>query len=228
MMRVLAVIGQKGGSGKTTLAISLAVAASKAGKSVLIVDLDPQASACKWSDRREADAPAVIDAQPARLANALAKAKEQGIDIAIVDTPARIEQAAAEAAKIADLVLVPIRPSILDVETLATSADLIRGRTHNPLLVVLNAVPASGGRGEQARQAVDALGLTVCPQGLGQRVAVEYAHQLGLSATEYEPAGKAAEEIQQLYMSIWKRLDMSTRLQGDTQHEQKTKPRRNR
>jgi chromosome partitioning protein len=99
-------VAQKGGTGKTTLALSLAVAAEAAGRSVLVVDLDPQASACKWTDRRSGETPSVIDAQPARLAAALAKAEQAGIDLASVDTPARIEQAAAEAAKVADLVLI--------------------------------------------------------------------------------------------------------------------------
>jgi chromosome partitioning protein len=95
-MLTLAMIAQKGGTGKTTLALSLAVAAEAAGRSVLVIDLDPQASACKWGDRRARDAPAVMDAQPARLAAALAKAEQAGVDIAIVDTPARVEQAAAD------------------------------------------------------------------------------------------------------------------------------------
>ena len=98
-MQTLSFIAQKGGTGKTTLAVSLAVAAQAAGRTVLIIDLDPQASACKWGDRRPEDAPAVIDAQPARLSNALDKAAEAGVDLAIIDTPARIEQAAAEAAR---------------------------------------------------------------------------------------------------------------------------------
>ena len=98
-MQTIALIAQKGGTGKTTLALSLAVAAEKYGSSTLIVDLDPQASACKWGDRRTAETPAIIDAQPARLQQALLKAEQAGFQLAIVDTPARIEQAAAEAAR---------------------------------------------------------------------------------------------------------------------------------
>lgn len=131
-MLTLAMIAQKSGTGKTTLALSLAVAAEAAGRSVLVIDLDPQASACKWGDRRARDAPAVMDAQPARLAAALAKAEQAGIDIAIVDTPARVEQAAAEAAKAADLVLIPCKPSILDLETLRATAELVHGRAKRP------------------------------------------------------------------------------------------------
>jgi len=206
-MQTLAMIAQKGGTGKTTLALSLAVAAEAAGRSVLVVDLDPQASACKWSDRRSGDTPSVIDAQPARLAAALAKAEQAGIDFAIVDTPARIEQAAAEAAKVADLVLIPCKPSILDLETLRTTVELVQGRSRNTPLIILNAVPAQGTRHDQAAEAITAMGLEICSAYIGQRVAFEYAAQAGQTVTEYEPDGRAALEIRQLYASICRHVD---------------------
>ncbi|HEY5312631.1 MAG TPA: ParA family partition ATPase [Pirellulales bacterium] len=207
-MQTLAMIAQKGGTGKTTLALSLAVAAEAAGRSVLVVDLDPQASACKWSDRRPGETPSVIDAQPARLAAALAKAEQAGIDLAIVDTPARVEQAAAEAAKAADLVLIPCKPSILDLETLRATAELVQGRSRTAPLVILNAVPAQGTRHDQAAEAIAGMGLEVCPAYIGQRVAFEYAAQAGLTVTEYEPEGRAASEVRRLYESICRRVDM--------------------
>ena len=210
-MQTLAMIAQKGGTGKTTLALSLAVAAEAAGKSVLIVDLDPQASACKWSDRRIGDAPSVIDAQPARLAAALAKAEQAGVDLAIVDTPARVEQAAAEAAKVADLVLIPCKPSILDLETLRTTVELVQGRSRRSPLVILNAVPAQGTRHDQAAEAIAGMGLVVCPVYIGQRVAFEYAAQAGQTVTEYESEGRAASEIRQLYKSICRHVDSLTK-----------------
>lgn len=210
-MQTLAMIAQKGGTGKTTLALSLAVAAEAAGWSVLIIDLDPQASACKWSDRRASEAPSVIDAQPARLAAALARADQSGIDLAIVDTPARIEQAAIEAAKAADLVLIPCKPSILDLETLRTTVELVQGRSRIAPLLVLNAVPSQGTRNEQAAEAIGGMGLEVCLAQVGQRVAFEYAAQVGLAVTEYEPGGRAAAEIRQLYESICRRVDMPTK-----------------
>jgi chromosome partitioning protein len=208
-MRTLALVAQKGGTGKTTLAVSLAVEAVRQGLSVLVIDLDPQASACRWSDRRAEDTPAVIDAQPSRLPQALAKAAQAGVDLAIVDTPARVEQAAAEAAKAADLVLVPCKPSIWDIDTLHVTTDLLHGRTQHAPIVVMNAVPAQGSRASQAVEAVRSLGLDVCPASLGLRVAFEYAAQLGRSATEYEPEGKAAAEVREVYTSICRFLDMS-------------------
>ncbi len=199
-MKTIALIAQKGGTGKTTLAVSLAVEAAGRGLSVVVIDLDSQTSACRWSDRRGEDAPAVIDAQPSRLPQALAKAAQAGIDLAIVDTPARVEQAAAEAAKAADLVLVPCKPSIWDLETLQTTMELIGPRARHAPLVVMNAVPGQGTRTVQAVEAIRSMGLKVCPSSLGQRVAFEYAAQLGRSAAEYEPDGKAASEIRDVYL----------------------------
>ncbi len=86
-MYTVALIAQKGGTGKTTLAVSLAVAAGQVGMTSIIIDLDPQGTACNWKDRRKSDGPVVIDAQPARLAAALAKAEENGVDFAVIDTP---------------------------------------------------------------------------------------------------------------------------------------------
>lgn len=215
-MKIVALVAQKGGTGKTTLAVSLAVEAASQGRSVLVIDLDPQASACRWSDRRGEDTPAIIDAQPSRLPQALAKAEQAGIDLAIIDTPARIEQAAAEAAKTADLVLVPCKPSIWDIDTLQVTTDLLQGRARRSPLVVMNAVPAQGSRAAQAAEAVRSMGLELCSASLGLRVAFEYAAQLGRSVTEYEPEGKAAAEVREVYISICQLLDMSTH-QGSRQ-----------
>ena len=77
-MKTIAFIAQKGGTGKTTLALSLAVAAQEAGQVAVIIDLDPQATACNWGDRRKLEAPVIVDAQPARLVRALEKAEENG------------------------------------------------------------------------------------------------------------------------------------------------------
>ena len=213
-MDVIAIIAQKGGTGKTTPALSMAVAAHRAGRTAAIIDLDPQASASNWGDRRKANQPAIVSAQPARLPQILEAAEESGADLIVIDTPPRAEQAAIAAARAAHLVLVPCRPSIFDLETFSTTLDLIAAVGSKPLAAVLNAVPTRGKKRQQAAQALKELDISVCPEVFGARVAFDHANTVGLSAQEYEPASKAAEEIQNVYMSICRLVDMSTK-QGD-------------
>ena len=213
-MDVIAIIAQKGGTGKTTLALSMAVAAHRAGRTAAIIDLDPQASASNWGDRRKANQPAIVSAQPARLPQILEAAEESGADLIVIDTPPRAEQAAIAAARAAHLVLVPCRPSIFDLETFSTTLDLIAAVGSKPLAAVLNAVPTRGKKRQQAAQVLKELDISVCPEVFGARVAFDHANTVGLSAQEYEPASKAAEEIQNVYMSICRLVDMLTE-QGD-------------
>ena len=208
-MDVIAVIAQKGGTGKTTLALSMAVAAQQAGRTAAIIDLDPQASASNWGDRRKCDLPAVVSAQPGRLPQILKAAEESGADLVVIDTPPRAEWAAMAAARAAHLVLVPCRPSIFDLETFSTTLDLIAAVGSKPLTAVLNAVPARGKKRQQAEQVLKELNIAVCPEVFGDRVAFDHANTAGLSAQEYKPAGKAAAEIHKVYMSACRLVDMS-------------------
>jgi chromosome partitioning protein len=210
-MQTIALIAQKGGTGKTTLAVSLAVAAMQAGKTVAIVDLDPQSSAGNWAERRQQDSPAVVSAHVPRLAAVIATARQNGTDLLLIDTPGKSEQAALAAAKAADLVLIPSRPQIYDLETLAASKEIVDLAGGPPAFVVLNAVPPIGRRHEEARAAIASMNLAVCPAFLVQRAAYGDAPNAGQGVTEYEPGGKAAEEIQQVWKFISKLLQEITR-----------------
>jgi chromosome partitioning protein len=201
-MYTVALVAQKGGTGKTTLAVSLAVAAGQVGLTSIIVDLDPQATACNWKDRRKGDGPVVIDAQPARLAAALVKAAENGVDFAVIDTPARNEQSALAAAKVADLVLIPCRPQAYDLETIPNTKEILALAGNTPALAILNAVPAIGDRHEQARALLNRLHVPVCPYMLGNRAVFGDAGAVGQAAQEYDPRGKGAAEILQVYKYI--------------------------
>ena len=86
-MKTVAVCSQKGGPGKTMLSLNLAVASELAGHTTLIIDLDPQASAAKWGDRRDNEPPVVISTHASRLKNALEAAAETGVTLCIIDTP---------------------------------------------------------------------------------------------------------------------------------------------
>jgi chromosome partitioning protein len=198
-MKTIALIAQKGGTGKTTLALSLAVAAAQDGLTALIIDLDPQATACNWSDRRASDNVMVIDAQPARLAAALEKAEQGGVDLVLIDTPARSEQSALAAARAADLVLIPCRPQAYDLETLPNTLEIVRLSGNPPAMAVLNAIQAQGQRHEQAKALLARLELPVCPFMIGTRAAFGDAGALGQTPLEYEPSGKAAQESLEVY-----------------------------
>ncbi len=118
-MQVLAIATQKGGSGKSTTAINLAVAAMQSGMSVALLDLDPQGSVVEWGERREADRPAVDRVPPERvneLPAILPRLADQGFDLVILDTAGSATTAGNLAIRTADLVLVPARPTILDLQ----------------------------------------------------------------------------------------------------------------
>ncbi len=193
-MITIALVAQKGGTGKTTLAVTLAVAAEQAGQTAVILDIDPQATACKWGDRREAGTPVVLDAQPARLGRALETAAAGGVDLVVIDTPARLESAALEAARFSSLVVMPCRPLIFDLETVPTSQQVVTLAGGPPVVAVLNATPPRGRRAAETRAALQEFGIVVCPHTLGQRAAVGDAVAMGLVAAEFMPSSRAAAE----------------------------------
>ena len=202
-MKTVALISQKGGAGKTTLAVCLAVAAEQAGLTSIILDLDPQATACNWGDRREAETPVITDVQPARLTAALTRAEQEGVDIAFLDTPPRSEHAALAAARAADLILLPVRPQIYDLETIRQTRDLIAmAGEAKPTVAILNGVPPRGSRGHQAESAVQSMDLPVAELRFVNRTAYGDAAALGQTPTEYEPSGKAAREVLNVYMYV--------------------------
>ena len=110
-MFVISLVGQKGGTGKTTVALGLAVAAAHAGHTVAVIDLDPRATASKWKDRRSDENPAVVSAQASRLKPALEVARSSGADYVIIDSAGRSDDSALAAARAADLILIPTRTS---------------------------------------------------------------------------------------------------------------------
>ena len=214
-MYTIAIVGQKGGTGKTTIAQNLAVAATKARRLVAVVDLDSQTTATNWRDRRKAETPTVVSCQVARLRFVLAEARANGVDLVLLDTPGKNAEATIEAAKAADLVLIPIQPIINDIETLPAFRDLLRVAGDKPSLVILNNAPIQGSRHVHAQETAQGLGFSVCPVVLFRRAAVYDAPLPGLGVQEHEPDGKAAQEISQLYKFTNTLLHKHTGTQND-------------
>ena len=206
-MNTVSFVCQKGGTGKTTLAISLAVEAVRTGVSAAIVDLDPQVSACEWGDLRSQENPVVIDAQPARVDAVVGRAREMGVDLLLVDTAGRTEQSALAASRVADLVLMPLQASVVDLKTIKATLDLIDLGGSRQRAAVLTRVKPFGSRHIETAQWLEQQGVPVCPVTIGDRIIFQDAYSHGLGACEIEPRGKAAAEIRQLYEYICRIVD---------------------
>lgn len=201
-MKTIAIIAQKGGVGKTTIAIELAVAAHLAGLAVGIIDLDPQGTAAKWGDRRDQreddDSPSVIGGQASRLAVLLDAARANGSDLIILDTPPHAEAVALQAAKVSDLILIPTRAGGFDLEAIQTTlemADLAKKPAH----ILINAVPTNRQHlGEKAVTGLRERRISVAPVLWMERAAFADLAADDLAAPERDPLSKASQEVQAL------------------------------
>ena len=162
-MKVVGLLARKGGVGKTTLAVHLAVLAQQAGRRTLLIDLDPQRSAAAWWRAREAETPLLLETGPDQLSDMLEAAENDGMDLAVIDTRPSAEVDAVQVAKLSDLVLVPTRPGILDLRAILDTLDTAKG-TARRAMVTLNACKPARGAGEasdtvDARHALAAFGV---------------------------------------------------------------------
>jgi chromosome partitioning protein len=141
MPSVLAMASLKGGAGKTTVGLNLAVTAEASGIRTVIIDLDPQQASAKWGDLRRLthNGPAVISAMAVRLPQAMEDAKSLGAELVVIDTAAHAEGILAWAIDTADLVLIPCRPSVVDLQHLAATVQLATTRK-KPAAVLLNGI----------------------------------------------------------------------------------------
>ena len=209
-MPTIAIISQKGGAGKTTLAVHLAAAAQDAGMVALIVDTDPQATASLWATWRQDNPPEVIDSPPPRLAAKIRQAQEQGAQWILIDTPPHADSAARAAVEVADLILIPCRPSAFDLSAIETTAKLVQ-LLRKPAYVVFVAGPPNAFRVyQEAGELVESYGTRPCPFQVPDRAAYRHASAEGRTVMELEPAGKAAEDIRQLYEWACRQVVVST------------------
>jgi chromosome partitioning protein len=207
-MRVITFVTQKGGSGKTALALSCAVAAEQTGQKALILDLDPQGSAEAWYQDREAEAPRLARITPGELDTALHNAKRAGFQVILIDTPGRDDPATAAAIRVANLCVVPCRPTPADMKATPPTAATIK-RLNKAAAFVLTQTPVRGFRINEARAGLGMLGM-VAPTPIVSRNAHQDAYGAGQGVTEFEPDGKAAEEIRELWAWLSSRLERVT------------------
>jgi chromosome partitioning protein len=199
---VLSFCCQKGGTSKTTAAINIAVESLAYGLETVLIDLDPQVSACDWKDIR-GDRPPIVATTPVpHLERTLKAAGDNGADLVILDTAGRTNDAALAAARAADLVIIPMAPSLIDLKTLGATLEIIRLGGSKPSRVLLSRVRSVGTRHADTTEWLTAQGVEVCPVTVGERVAYQDAYAQGKAVREIEPGGRASQEITEVYLYI--------------------------
>ncbi|HUA53429.1 MAG TPA: ParA family partition ATPase [Candidatus Sulfotelmatobacter sp.] len=205
---VLTVAQQKGGAGKSTLAIHLAVAWSGAGRKVAIVDIDPQASVSHWDERRggngNGELPHVVKLSGWRTAGEVERLGREH-DIVLIDSPPHADTDARIAVRAAQLVLVPMQPSLMDLWATQATLDMAKSE-RKPALIVLNRVPPRSRAAEEVAGEVANIGVPLAGARIGNRVALASALHRGKGITEYEATSTAAHEIEALAKEILDRI----------------------
>lgn len=219
-MLIIAVVGQKGGSGKTTIALALAIAAQDEGRAVSLIDLDPQRSAEQWAELRQqlvgSNGLVVVHGTPANLDGMLEAARTTGTDVVVIDTAGHVDKALIYAAAAADLVVVPTRAGILDQFALRDTLDYLKrvgalGRT----VAVHNAVGTDEtGMAEIERMAQADFAVPMLEVVIANDRDLAASLREGKGVTESAPRRKAAKTIRRLWAEL---IEMDRRLrQGAT------------
>lgn len=205
-MKAITFVTQKGGSGKSTLCISLAIAAQEAGQSVCILEMDRQATVSDWAEHRETQTPEVAQIDAPQLDDVMKELKGSAYDYVFIDTPGVDSPGTLSAIRAADLCVIPSRPTPADLRAFKPTLAAIY-RLEKRFTFVLNQTPP---RSYRVRDAVDGLAvLGVLPD---VNVVMRNDHQdaigMGQGVTEFNPKGQAAEEIRKLWAWIEKRMQV--------------------
>jgi chromosome partitioning protein len=216
---VIGIIGQKGGGGKSTAAINLAVAAAEKDQAAVVIDTDQQTNASKWKDRRKADNVVVVAAPASRIMQTVQTARDHGADIVIIDTPGHSDTAALEAVRASDIVILPVEPQMFHLDTLPSMRDLIRLGGDTPTWVLINKLhPLASAQAERLKKLIaDKYSIPVCPIHLTRLDVYATSADIGQAVLEDEPDGKAANDVRELYKFICKQVNKLRSKHGQTE-----------
>jgi len=207
-MQVIAIASRKGGSGKTTLAGHLAVAAQHAGRSpVAVIDIDPQGSLADWWNARADDTPYFVQTSVANLAEDIERLKDMGVDLLFIDTPPALTALMADVIAVADMVVIPTRPSPHDLRSVGRTVELVE-HLGKPLVFVINSAAPRARITEEAIAVLSQHG-PLAPTIVHQRVDFASSMIDGRTVMELPGNSKSADEV----MELWRYLE--ARLKGE-------------
>jgi chromosome partitioning protein len=198
-MKTIAIIARKGGSGKTTVAVNLALTAHRSGLRTVVADMDPQASATEVFKARTQDGPPLVTVGGAELVRLQRQAVSEAADLLLIDTPAATVEEIGHGIAVCDMAVLVVRPTYLDLAAALQSAQILRSLRKPGLILLNQGQPPRGGQEPtsviRAHEALKLLRLPVVPVTLRSRVAYQQALSTGRSVEEYEPNGAAADEL---------------------------------
>ena len=202
---IISIVNQKGGVGKTTLAVNLAGGLNAAGKHVRLIDTDPQGSITQWGSIENGLAIGV-DHVPRVLKPRHVKSLGKGVDTVIIDSPPALEKITVNNISVSDLVIVPVSPSPLDIWSASDTIDLIRrimkrNRQIAARLLVYRKIPGTR-IGKEARDALTEYDLPIFETEITQKIAAVEAMIAGLTVFEYAPRSKSTNEFRSLCNEI--------------------------
>ena len=197
-MKSIAFLSQKGGSGKTTLAVHTAVTAQESGENVVVIDTDPQQSAMTWAEARTTDVPPVAAINANEIQKVFDAAKAEAMTLAIVDTAPHAAPEASVIARGVDLIAIPVRPSAFDIAAVGNAVEIAKA-ANTKTVFVLSACPFRSPEIAETRELLKTYGLPVAPTDITERRAFSRAVASGRAVTEFESDGKAAAEIRALW-----------------------------
>ena len=207
-MKTIVIANQKGGSGKSTTTVHLAVAAEKAGNGpVVISDTDPQGSTGDWFNQRKRsgiDTPRYAPLSLADLPNNLQALEDAGVSYLFIDTAPSIGSVNADLFAIADLILIPLNPTPTDLRALVKGLPTIKA-SGKPFNFMLARVRPNLRNNDGVAMALEALGL-VLPTRMHERVIYSESFAHGKTAFEIEPKGVAALELERIWLGLRERI----------------------